>query len=209
MSGNHNISNIKVFLGWHQFLPDSIEFMCRTKREIANAANKIWHWEQSLNQKGKMRFLPLHKAVFQTNTKMVRFIVIVFGQMLSGHQDCSPSPPFFRSTQYCWSESERKMMNYQWIVSQALSNPDMNDDSAWHSSGAYMRADVWLYLLGIFLCRLFWSSAFWSESLCYVSALRLSAESSSVRLRTPPLSFYLWDDRDRLFISKSKTQYCL
>lgn len=139
--------------------------------------------------------------------------VIVFGQMLSGHQVCSPSPPFFRSTQYYWSESERKMMSYWWSNSQtqprALSNPDMNDDSAWHSSGTYMRADVWWHLLGSFLCLLFWSSALWSERLCYVSALRLSAESSSVRLRTPPLSFYLRDDVDRLFISKSKTQYCL
>lgn len=31
----------------------------------------------------------------------------------------------------------------------------------------------------------------------------------ALRLKTPLLSFCLWDDLDRLFISKSKTQYCL
>lgn len=76
----------------------------------------------------------------------------------------------------------RKKMNYRQSDSQnqprAPSNPDMNDDSAWHSSGAYMRTDVWLHLLGICLRCLFWS-ALWSESLCCVWAPRLATESSS------------------------------
>lgn len=92
------------------------------------------------------------------------------------------SPIFFRSTRYYWSQSKKKKMNYRQSDSQnqprAPSNPDMNDDSAWHSSGAYMRTDVWLHLLGICLRRVFWS-ALWSESLRCVWAPRLATESSS------------------------------
>lgn len=54
-------------------ITDSIGFVCRTKREIADAKNNIWHWEQNSNQKGNLKFLALHKAVSQTSPKLVRF----------------------------------------------------------------------------------------------------------------------------------------
>lgn len=200
---------IKVFLVWRQFLPDSIEFMCRTKREIANAKNK--NLALRAKPKWKRKHYISGKAVFHTNTKVVRFIVIVFGQMSSGHQVCSPSATFLQIYTILsirvWEENDELPVKWQ---------PDSAESSVkprheWWSGLALVwrvrarrclitsAGDLSLPSLLIF-CPLKWKS---------VLRLRLSTESSSVRLRTSPLSFYLWDDVDRLFISKSKTQYCL
>lgn len=62
------------------------------------------------------------RLFFQINPK-IRYVVFAFGQMLPGAQICSPSPPFFRSTRYYWSECERKLMNYGGVTARLGREP--------------------------------------------------------------------------------------
>lgn len=58
---------VKSLLRYPRHVRES-QHQAKSKREIANAQNKVWHWEQYLNQKGNITFLPLYKALFQTGS---------------------------------------------------------------------------------------------------------------------------------------------
>lgn len=166
----------------------------KTKRE---------HWSSDIT-----------KACFpkRTHTKTAIFFTIVFGQMLSGHQVCSALPSLLQIYTILlitiWGDQNELPARRQ---------PDAAENSLkprheWWFGLAFVwrvharrclttsAGDLSPLSLLIF-CPLKWKSALRLSS-------RLATESSSVRLKTPLLSFCLWDDLDRLFISKWKTQYC-